>query len=178
MQDSVGKYLNVASVSALKREVLFARKQVIDGKSIVTQLKDQPYDIEFEVFLQIIDRTAAEQRVRIHLITRNSGWFKSISITPPGKEILERWENSPTAEQIQKMIFKTKVEKYTPYPLKLSPQQASLSQADFVMPFPMDVNFSISISTGEESADGLEGKSVNITANMKKDDLNLLRVTP
>jgi len=170
-------YWQVGSGKTLKREVAIGRLNDQRGNPFPAEYNAKS-NLEVSIFLQVRERRGNRQKVRVHVLSRNSGWFSRVLLYGPTIDVVEVWSIAPNSEQVRNMIGNTRKQEFKgPGATVLWPRQPHLVYADFDFPYPMELDFTVSSYSfenwGEEKV-----KSVRDSVLVRGADLNAAKVVP
>jgi hypothetical protein len=112
------------------------------------------------------------------MVARNVGWLSRVFINGPSAAIFEKWEETPSSEQIRNMIYSTMVSHFFDGNVVLWPRQTRLVYTDFVLPYPMKLDFEVSSFFLEDWPDKEKIKSVRDSIDLHGADLDAVKVVP
>lgn len=157
----------IAKPDGLKRQVDWPKNKLI-------LFSKETSVLENSIYFKVISRTSRDQTVKMFVVTKNTSWIFSNTITSPSLDIFEKWLVVPTSEQINNMIFTTKKASYVREDISLLPGQSILTSADFVFPYPMAVDFNAEVYLFQRVNRGFDSysKSVSDSVLVRASDLN------
>lgn len=133
-------------------------------------------EAEVLIYLQVKERLADKQKIRIFVLIQNGSWIKKLILNEPDIQIIEKFETVPSNEQISNMIFKSKNPSNNLKSFALWPMQSYVAHADFELPFPSSTDINVYSFLFENGLEQSDVKQITDNVLVRKSDLNAMSV--
>lgn len=169
---SLDTYIVIGTSKSLDREVITERISNKGEKAVTSIGPAASSQIETEIFLQVRERLANKQTIRIFTFIRNNSWIHKSIINELDVNVFEVFEAIPSSEQLRGMVFNTKQKSENLTALTLWPRQSYQSYADFELPFPINTDLTVNSFLIENGSNRHSIKTISNSVLMRASDLN------